>query len=83
MLARQRPFHDLSDEAVVDNLQRMALQSNSSSAHGPPIQLQRPQHCPRDIYDLMGECWRKLPTDRPSFREIHLFLQRTNLGYQN
>ena len=60
MLARQRPFQELSDETVVENLQRMA-----ASSAGPPQQLPKPQHCPRDIiYDLMCECWRRLPTER-------------------
>lgn len=78
MMARQRPFQELSDEAVVENLQRF---SQGVSSALPSVALSRPQHCPRDIYDLMCECWRRLPTERPSFREIHLFLQRKNLGY--
>ncbi|RZC40456.1 Pkinase Tyr domain containing protein [Asbolus verrucosus] len=43
--------------------------------------LPRPAACPREIYDLMGECWKRNATDRPRFAEIHLFLQRKNLGY--
>ena len=29
----------------------------------------------------MNECWQRDEGERPSFREIHLFLQRKNLGY--
>lgn len=29
----------------------------------------------------MTECWQREEKERPSFREIHLFLQRKNLGY--
>ena len=29
----------------------------------------------------MLECWQRDENERPSFREIHLFLQRKNLGY--
>ena len=75
VLARQRPFAELDDEAVAENLHRF------SQGTAPIVSLSKPQHCPRDIYDLMCECWRRLPTERPSFREIHLFLQRKNLGY--
>lgn len=82
MLARQRPFQELSDETVLENLQRMATHPQDQGSHHI-MQLTKPQHCPRDIYDLMCECWRRLPTERPSFREIHLFLQRKNLGYVN
>lgn len=28
-----------------------------------------------------GECWKRNAADRPRFAEIHLFLQRKNLGY--
>ena len=46
-----------------------------------PNRLSHPYNCPRDIFDLMSECWAKVETERPSFREIHLFLQRKNLGF--
>ena len=29
----------------------------------------------------MCECWQREEKERPSFREIHMFLQRKNLGY--
>ena len=29
----------------------------------------------------MLECWQRDENERPSFREIHLFFQRKNLGY--
>jgi len=41
-----------------------------------------PKNCPKEIYDLMRECWQRNDVDRPNFREIHLFLQRKNLGYK-
>lgn len=41
-----------------------------------------PKNCPKEIYDLMCECWQRNDIDRPNFREIHLFLQRKNLGYK-
>lgn len=45
------------------------------------ILLPIPIGCPKEIYDLMRECWQRNESDRPRFREIHLFLQRKNLGY--
>ena len=39
------------------------------------------QSCPKEIYDLMQECWQRDDTHRPNFREIFMFLQRKNMGY--
>ena len=65
-----RPYQDLSDAALL-----AALHSKA-----PPA-LPAPRNCHRDLYDLMLECWNINENLRPSFREIHLFLQRKNLGY--
>ena len=45
------------------------------------IYLPQPGYCPREIYDLMRECWNREDVQRPTFREIHMFLQRKNMGY--
>ena len=37
--------------------------------------------CHKEIYDLMRECWNRDDSQRPAFREIHMFLQRKNMGY--
>ncbi|XP_018915516.2 LOW QUALITY PROTEIN: discoidin domain-containing receptor 2 [Bemisia tabaci] len=76
-MGRRRPYDGLSDAEVVENLSH--LETNS----GDFLFLPRPSSpsCTNDIYDLMLECWRRLESERPSFREIHLFLQRKNLGY--
>ena len=46
------------------------------------ILLSWPIICPKDIYDLMCECWKCNPNDRPTFKEIHMFLMRKNLGIE-
>jgi len=65
-----RPYQDLSDSELLS-----ALQTRSC-----PV-LSTPRNCHRDLYDLMQECWNINESMRPTFREIHLFLQRKNLGY--
>lgn len=76
-LGRRPPFETLTDPQVVENLAHMHRDD------GQFAYLPRPPAppCTKDIYDLMCECWRRHETERPSFREIHLFLQRKNLGY--
>ena len=75
-LASVRPHARMDDRQVLDLLATM-----SSSSQEDQVVLERPSNCPRDVYDLMMECWRREPQARPSFREIHLFLQRKNIGY--
>lgn len=73
-LARETPYQELADAEVMQNL------SHLHHENGLFVFLPRPP-CTKDIFDLMLECWRKHETERPTFREIHLFLQRKNLGY--
>lgn len=42
----------------------------------------QPQHCPRELYDLMRECWNGDELARPTFGEIYAFLKRKNVGYR-
>ncbi|XP_021937561.1 discoidin domain-containing receptor 2 isoform X4 [Zootermopsis nevadensis] len=74
--AREQPFEDLSDEKVVENV------THFYQDDGHQVYLPVPINCPKEIYDLMCECWQRNESDRPNFREIHLFLQRKNLGYK-
>lgn len=78
VMCGQRPFAELTDEQVVENSSRWYSADNCA---GAPRCLSRPPACPREIYDLMAECWKRNAQDRPRFHEIHLFLQRKNLGY--
>ncbi|PSN50685.1 hypothetical protein C0J52_18849 [Blattella germanica] len=74
--AREQPFEDLSDEKVIENV------THFYQDDGHQLYLPVPINCPKEIYDLMCECWQRNESDRPNFREIHLFLQRKNLGYK-
>lgn len=74
--AREQPYEDFSDDRVLENI------ANFGQNNGDQEVLPQPINCPKEIYDLMRECWQRNETSRPNFREIHLFLQRKNLGYQ-
>jgi len=65
-----RPHAELAEAEVEERLRRRDLPA-----------LPAPRHCHRDLYDLILECCNVPEEERPSFREIHLFLQRKNLGY--
>jgi len=74
---RLTPYPTMSSPEVVENLSRL-------HEDGAPFEM---LPCPplpptaRDVYALMSECWRRDEAERPTFREIQLFLQRKNLGY--
>ena len=82
-------MHDCFDacvvEQVIDNCRvyyyGVPSYSPAGATAAAPAQLAPPAGCPREIYDLMCECWQRDDSLRPSFREIHMFLQRKNMGY--
>ena len=56
--ARQRPFDALADEQVLDNCARCC------AGHQLDVVLGQPANCPREIYDLMVECWNRVELHR-------------------
>ncbi|XP_076749546.1 discoidin domain-containing receptor 2 isoform X1 [Xylocopa sonorina] len=75
--AREQPFEELPDHRIVENATHFYQEDERR------IILPLPKNCPKDFYELMRECWHRNDVDRPSFREIHMFLQRKNLGYKH
>lgn len=73
--AREQPFVTLSDDDVIDNF------GHYYRGDGKEVCLPMPPMCNKEIFDLMRECWNRDELQRPSFREIHMFLQRKNMGY--
>ena len=79
-LARLQPFARLDDEQVIENCRLYYVVGGTVNTPAP-VQLPQPPGCPKEIYDLMCECWQRDDSLRPAFREIHMFLQRKNMGY--
>jgi len=80
--ARETPLSTLTDDEVVENCERWYHSEDvSSSTSGPAELLDRPALCPREIYDLLRECWQRDEERRPTFHEVHMFLRRKNSGY--
>ncbi|XP_013381472.1 discoidin domain-containing receptor 2 isoform X1 [Lingula anatina] len=73
--AKEQPFEMYTDEQVIENCGHFYRND------GKIQYLPQPTCCPREIYDLMKECWNRVETERPAFKEIHMFLQRKSMGY--
>ncbi|XP_037082024.1 discoidin domain-containing receptor 2-like [Pollicipes pollicipes] len=55
--ARQQPYEEMTDERVIETLAQ--LYHNDAQQ----VYLPQPHDCPREIYDLLLECWRRDPLD--------------------
>ena len=74
--ARDQPLSELTDQEVIECLGRCYAGDWLDDIF--PCQ---PDHCPREIYDLMRECWHRDEDGRPTFKEIQMFLRRKTIGF--
>ncbi|XP_043064703.1 discoidin domain-containing receptor 2 [Drosophila ficusphila] len=74
--AREQPYEHMTNQSVIKNIEHIYRDYKMHEL------LPMPLNCPREIYDLMCECWQRDESSRPNFREIHLYLQRKNLGFK-
>ena len=75
-MARRWPLDSLTDKQVVESCNHYYM------ADGMEECLDQPALCTREVYDLLIECCHRDEAKRPSFKEIHMFLQRKNMGYR-
>ncbi|CAP32793.2 Protein CBR-DDR-2 [Caenorhabditis briggsae] len=69
-LCSEKPFSDMSDDEVVENLQIMSSTGSLKQV------LSRPRMCPAKLYtEQMLPCWNYDSTRRPTFENVHLHLQ--------
>ena len=73
--AKCRPFAELTDDEYLTSV--YGHMNNEEDF----IQLTRPPNCPLDIFELLQECWDPCESQRPTFKEISLFLQRKTLAF--
>ena len=69
MLGKERPYSDMEDMEVVDD----AIEKEERTL------LQRPDHCPDDVFQVMMRCWAKEPKDRATFDELHSALSQLSI----
>ena len=74
-LAREQPFVNMSDDDVITNC------THYFQSDGQQTFLEQPLYCPKEIYDLLRQCWQESSSARPTFAEIHMFLQRKIIGF--
>lgn len=74
---RHSPYPTMSNQEVIHNLRRLSV-INEVEPFEP---LAKPHNCPRDIYQLMCDTWRRIDEQRPNFWEIHSFISRKNLNF--
>ena len=67
-LAKQQPYHDKEDQAVIDN----ALKGKDR------LLMSKPEDCPDEIYEVMLRCWVHDPTKRATFAELYDTLKEIN-----
>ena len=60
-----QPYFGASNQEVIDNIRRLAM-----------VLLESPLLCSKDVYDIMLECWQKMPIKRPQIGEILQSLER-------
>jgi discoidin domain receptor family protein 2 len=70
------PHVSLSNEELY---QYLVLQQSSYQIENPHtciFRLTQPPDCPKEIYDLLCECWHIDGTKRPNISDIALFFRR-------
>ncbi|CAK1588230.1 unnamed protein product [Parnassius mnemosyne] len=72
-----KPFEEMNDDQVVKNANEWCR--GGRAARVPAVPSPR---CRRELYDLMHECWRREPNQRPRFYDLHRFLEHMIHGYK-
>ncbi|XP_013146480.1 PREDICTED: discoidin domain-containing receptor 2-like isoform X1 [Papilio polytes] len=72
---RRRPYEHLTDNEVLENLSHLQADDGLFEC------IERAPGIPRDLYELMRECWKRDQVERPDFVEVNLFLQRKSLNH--
>ncbi|CAK1554123.1 unnamed protein product [Leptosia nina] len=72
-----KPFEEMNDDQVVANASQWRCGGRGARVPAAP-----PPRCRRELYDLMHECWRREPMQRPRFNDLHRFLERMTHGYK-
>jgi hypothetical protein len=56
------PYLDITNDGVMKMVQRGS-------------RIERPEGCPKDVYEVMLRCWHEKPEDRPPFDKLHAMFE--------
>uniref|UniRef100_A0A915PJ07 Protein kinase domain-containing protein n=1 Tax=Setaria digitata TaxID=48799 RepID=A0A915PJ07_9BILA len=68
-----KPFAELTNAQLLENARHIYNGHNA-------IYLNLSMDIPRQVSNLISECWQRIPSDRPTFLEIHCILSMKNSG---
>ncbi|XP_026684272.1 class II receptor tyrosine kinase-like, partial [Diaphorina citri] len=76
-LSRYHQQYKCYSRECSSSISRNATLSSCYSYECRKVFLPKPSLCPRDIYDLMCDCWKRDQTMRPTFKQIYSFMKRS------
>ncbi|RZF32590.1 hypothetical protein LSTR_LSTR011037 [Laodelphax striatellus] len=75
LLCRHTPYEDMTDVELLCSLSH--LHKDDEAFCFLPL----PAAATKDVADLLAQCWSREPDQRPTFKQLALFLQRKNAGF--
>lgn len=78
---RYNDDYDDDEDEEIDDDDEDDTDNYDLTEHNELIRLPRPAHCSKESYQLMQECCHPDYSQRPTFKEISLFLQRKSLPF--
>ncbi|KAK0084427.1 hypothetical protein PV326_006263 [Microctonus aethiopoides] len=70
------PFSDMTSEQVLENCGNWY---HSALSQDKARILSHPSTCSQDLYRMMTKCWSKYAEERPTFKDIFIFLEQINI----
>jgi len=77
-LAGRRPYDWLDDDQLMSTLRHWHSEHPASE---PPPPAAAGVDCPRELDDLMRQCWSRDEAQRPTFADISVFLTVKSAGF--
>uniref|UniRef100_H2Z889 Receptor protein-tyrosine kinase n=1 Tax=Ciona savignyi TaxID=51511 RepID=H2Z889_CIOSA len=63
-----QPHSSLTDQQVIENMHHIFKRT------GEEVHITKPKRCPATLFNLIHQCWKRQPEDRPTFQQLHSYL---------